>query len=441
MQPHHVHIWRIARHAFLALAAITYAVSGYANGDGVMKDTKTYCFGRFLIDLPKAAEVNGQAYEYMFGKIESERFLKGEEAFVQRMKAREEELKVGKHEKKFKLVDTRGSGSRDFRIFRLRKELIKGESRGFEAYRWVNGVLFSMKETAIAEDKIDSVLQRLETRLLPNLSHRPTDKIPTDPGFCIENGFIANDGKTAQYEDAGISFKFKQWPDVSIVVSTRTNGDKLEEPLLMRIKKPIPEAFSAVAKEIRQLRQGKRDIGTLRGEESLITLPTDHGFGVHHFVWEARGEPRANFVPLIHLDFDTGDGRSVNQRYMHPSLTDKQAIELFDAIVNSIRLRPTTPGKTSAAEPNPSDDSSMTTRLSLGTKVSSLRACPETGFYECASNESGVAERRVYIEQGRPMPGAFVAQSKRGITGLLGAQESKEVEAIWTLVAYGKDTS
>ena len=126
---------------------------------------------------------------------------------------------------------------------------------------------------------------------------------------------------------------------------------------------------------------------------------------------------------------------------IRPSLTDKQAIELFDAIVNSIRLRPTTPGKTSAAEPNPSDDSGAAKRLPLGTKVSSLRACPESGVYECPSDTPGVAERRLFIEQGRPMPAAFIAQSKRGITGLFGGQESKEVEIFWTLVAYGRGTS
>ena len=407
-----------------------------------MQDTKTYCFGRFLIDLPKAAEVNGQAYEYMFGKIKSERFLKGEEAFAQKMKERETELKAGKHEEKFELISTRIPPSApNSRVFGISRKLFvtKITNYGFEAYRLVGSSLFSMHETNYDQDKIDSVIHRLETRLLPNLQYRSTDKIPTEPGFCIENGFIADDGKTAQYEDAGISFKFKKWPDVSIVVSTRTNGDKLEEPLLVRIKKPIPEVFSDVAKEIRQLRQGKSEVGALRGEESLITLPTDHGFGVHHFVWEARGEPRANFVPLIHLDFDTGDGRSVNQRYMRPSLTDKQAIELFDAIVNSIRLRPTTPGKTSAADPLPSNDSGAATRLPLGTKVSSLRSCPESGIYKCAPDAPGVAEHRVFIAQGRPMPSATIMAPQRGVASFFGAQEPKGVETTWTLVAYEQD--
>ena len=76
----------------LTLAIVGLAPSRFAAGDRAMKDTKTYCFGRFLIDLPKAAEVNGQAYEFMFGKIESERFLGGAEGFEKKMKEREAEL-------------------------------------------------------------------------------------------------------------------------------------------------------------------------------------------------------------------------------------------------------------------------------------------------------------------------------------------------------------
>ena len=409
-----------------------------------MKDSKTYCFGRFLIDLPKAAEVNGQAYEFMFGKIEVERFLKGAEAFAQKMKEREADLRAGKHEDKFKLVDVRSTRLPNAQIFKITKKLIGagGDSFGFEAYLFNGRVLFSMKETAYDEDKIDSVLQRLETRLLPNLRQRSPDKIPTEPGFCIENGFIADDGKVAQYEKAGISFKFRQWPDVTVYVYSRTNGDKVEEPLLTRrAKTVVPAELIEAEKGIRVLRKGERKIGAHNGEELLETYSSGTGFSVHQFVWDVRGSARSWSDPVLVFEFETGVNPGNGPRMIRPSLTDKQAIELFDAIVNSIRLRPTTPGKTSAADPDPTNDDGTAKRLPLGTKVSSLRACPETGVYQCPSDTPGVAERRLFIEQGRPMPAAFIAQSKRGITGLFGGQESKEVETFWTLVAYGRGTS
>ena len=405
----------------------------------MMNDTKTYCFGRFLIDLPKAAEVNGQAYEFMFGKIETERFLKGAEAFAQKMKEREADLRAGKHEDKFKLVDVRSTRLPNAQIFKITKKLIGagGDSFGFEAYLFNGRVLFSMKETAYDEDKIDSVLQRLETRLLPNLQYRPTDKIPTEPGFCIENGFIADDGKTAQYEKAEISFKFKQWPDVSVSVYARTNGDKLEESLLSRIEKPFPAELADAAKSIKVLRKGQHVVGQHQGEAVLDDLPTGHGYFVHNFVWDVSGEPRSIFVPHIHLELESGNGRSVNQRYTRPSLTDKQAIELFDAIVNSIRLRPTTPGKTSDAGNGPTPPTTM--HLPLGTKVTSASNCPQSGIWECALNTPGIPEHRRYIEAGQPMPHGLTQSAARGLSGFLGKQEDKPEEVTWTLAAYAPD--
>lgn len=72
-----------------------------------------------------------------------------------------------------------------------------------------------MRQTAFSVDKIDSVLKRLETRLLPNLRYRSpgggghAEEIPNEPGFCIKKGFIADDGKTPQYELAELNFRFK----------------------------------------------------------------------------------------------------------------------------------------------------------------------------------------------------------------------------------------
>ena len=75
-------------------------------------------------------------------------------------------------------------------------------------------------------------------------------------------------------------------------------------------------------------------------------------------------------------------------------------------------------------------------RLPLGTQVSSLRSCPESGIYECPADAPGVTEYRLFIHKGRPMPNAFITQTKPGIAGVFGGQEVQEVETSWTLVAY-----
>ena len=352
-------IQRCLRH-FLAIACIGLAANGYADGVGAMSETQTHCFGRFLIDLPKTGELVAQTSEFMFGKIETGRTPPKQnihqDGFVEMMKTREADLRAGKHEKNYSFSDARNvSTVPKGKVFKIHRKMtvVKETNYGFEAYLSNGGVLFSVKETAYDEDKIDSVLQRLETRLLPNLRARKPNEIPSEPGFCIKEGFIADDGKTPQYEQAELFFRFKEWPDVTVSVYSRTNGDKLEDSLLTRIKKPLPLEFAEAAKGIKTFRQAKRVIGPHQGEEVLDALPTGHGYSVHHFVWDVAGEPRSIFAPHIHIELGTGSGRSTNHRYMRPSLTDQQAIELYDRIVNSIRLRPTTPGKTSdATDPN-----------------------------------------------------------------------------------------
>lgn len=437
------------QHSFryiITLTLIGLSASGYAAGGGAVSETQTYCFGRFLIDLPKAAEINGQRYEYMFGAIETGRTPPKpnihQDGFVEMMKAREADLRAVTKDGKYSYADSRLASEPKSRILVTSRTAFGSKAYGFEAYRSSNNVLFSMKVNAVGADGIDSVLKDLETRLLPNLRARKPNEIPSVPGFCIEQGFIADDGKTPQYEKSELSFKFKEWPDVSVSVYSRTNGDKLSESLLTRTKKSLPIEFAEAAKGIKTFRETKRVIGPHQGEEVLDALPTDDGYAVHHFVWDVTGAPRSIFVPHIHVELSTGSGRSINKRYMRPSLTDKQAIELYDHIVNSIRLRPTTPGKTSDAGNNPTNNSPATApRLPLKTKATSAVNCPQTGMWECAADAPGITEHRRFIEAGQPMPYGIVQRPVTGLGGFLGKQEDDTAEVTWTLVAYDKDAS
>ncbi|MEX3954787.1 hypothetical protein [Trinickia sp. EG282A] len=43
-----------------------------------MSNTKTYCIGRYLVDLPADAQINGQAYDYKYGRIDSSKSSESE---------------------------------------------------------------------------------------------------------------------------------------------------------------------------------------------------------------------------------------------------------------------------------------------------------------------------------------------------------------------------
>ena len=410
-----------------------------------MSDTQTYCFGRFLIDLPKTAELQSQTSGFMFGEIKSGHTPPKQnihqDGFVEMMKAREADLRAGKHEKNYSFSDIRNvSTVPKGRVFKIHRKMtvVKETNYGFEAYLSNGEALFSMKETAFDEDKIDSVLQRLETRLLPNIRARKPNEIPSEPGLCIEKGFIADDGQTPQYEYARLYFKFKEWPDVTVTASA-TRGGKIQPSLLERDKKgKIPALFSDVAKEIKTLRKGKHDVGPLRGEEILEAFPTDHGFFTHHFVWDTQGKLNSATEPAFYFELQTGVAGAQDVR---PALTDKQAIELYDRIVKSIRLRPTTPGKTSDATDSNNPNPATPNRLPLKSKITSASNCPQTGIWECAADAPGITEHRRLMTTGQPMPYGVTPKPAQGISGFLGKTDDDTVEITWTLVAYDKDAS
>ena len=126
---------------------------------------------------------------------------------------------------------------------------------------------------------------------------------------------------------------------------------------------------------------------------------------------------------------------------VRPSLTDQQAIKLFDQIVNSIRLRPTTPGKTSdAADPNQPNPATPN-RLPLKSKVTSAVNCPQTGIWECAADAPGITEHRRLMTAGQGMPYGVTQRPAKGLGGFLGKTDDDTVEITWILVAYDKAAS
>ena len=191
-----------------------------------------------------------------------------------------------------------------------------------------------------------------------------------------------------------------------------------------------------MAKKIKTFREGKHDVDQLHGEEILEALPTDNGYFVHQFVWDTQGKPDSATEPAFYVDLNSGFIIGSPHPDVRPSLTDKQAIELFDAIVNSIRLRPTGPAKTSDAS---SPDAPASPHLPLDTRITSAANCPQSGMWECGPDALGLTQKRRFIEAGQPMPYGYARTPKPGLPGLPGTKEDKPVEIVWPLVAYAQD--
>ncbi|PFH11528.1 hypothetical protein BCF11_3979 [Collimonas sp. PA-H2] len=396
-----------------------------------MSETKTYCVGRFLVDAPKEAEINGQGYEFMFARIESEQTSIDGKGFAARMEQREAALKAINPDKARSLKEAYSVGKAG-KVLVTFENIFGDKDYGFEAYKLDHDRLFSLKQKNYDEDVfLNKISNRLKNDLLPNLRARATEEIPTEPGFCIENGFIADDGSKDQAEYGQIGFRFKAWPDVLIVFTARENGKKLDDTLLQRYaKSPIHTEYADVIGRIKTFRKGDRKVGPLAGEEIVQAYPTDAGYFIHQFAWDSPGKPNAAFSPNVHVEMFTGQGHA-GERTVRPSLTDDQAIKLFDSVVNSIRLRPTGPAKVSSADPTPSSP-----QAPLGEVIATGSICPQTGWWQCIETGNVDGGRRRFFKAGEAMPAAVLLGDASMWQTLRGQRPSHSLNTVWSLVAY-----
>lgn len=325
------------------LAGLLMGATVHARNQGeIMNDqspTRTLCLGRFLVDVPKDAYVVANSSDYRSRSISVEPM--GRDAFQRMLVDKEDLLKSIKHEKEPSLLKQLVKpGDGDNAVFIFRESPTDAYQYKVQAYKWLNRRLFTFNSRA-DDDRVSKALE-LSKRTLFELQYRGDREIPTAPGFCIDGGFFAGAPDFPHYERALLNFQFKSHPDVRMVIYTRTNADQVDEGLLARIEgksKAIPAIFNKLAQQTATLRRGLHPVANMPAEENLLSLPSGETFSTHMFFWEASGKPRDLYAPSIVVEMQTG--KPTLDGYSRPSLSDRQAIELFDAIVDSIRLRPT----------------------------------------------------------------------------------------------------
>lgn len=198
----------------ISMVLCTFALSGDLSihpGSASMKKSlgpmTTFCVGRFLIDVPQGSTLSGGNYLYDFMRIERPQAMEVEE-FSARLVERERFLKEEKHKSEshlLRLVETPSEHSKIYVYWRAAHVTAVAEVAG---YLWTSGVQFLLKTQAgmsapppgISSRQDYAVARMRET--LANLRTRQDDDIPTEPGYCFEDGFIAN--PEWENEEAGI---------------------------------------------------------------------------------------------------------------------------------------------------------------------------------------------------------------------------------------------
>lgn len=325
------------------------------------QDMQTHCLGRFVIDLPKG--IRGSTKQTVGHDREVVIEVLGTMTlndFNIRMAQIEAEYRAKKHRRGWDYFYSASAPSSTIKLFeRLESDTENSEiSRAVEGYKWSEEKIIKMvaNATDVSDPKYqnDPIAKQLRTDtpqkkalltdLLQRAHGRKDFEMPTEPGFCFDGGFLA--GKPGGEEEIRAVFDFKKMPDVQLQFASNS---AIEEKTTLLERPGLSELVSRGNGSV--LRKGAIKIpGALQAEEWLLAGDMDQAGGKtikgHYFTMEGNskiGKPQNPFFEFVmenggRLD-STFDDKG-NYIVTPASLSEAQALALWNAVSKTIRMRP-----------------------------------------------------------------------------------------------------
>lgn len=315
--------------------------------------TKLVCFGRYAIEVPQEAKL-------IIGPVGVPTEVKVISGGVEASKLRvaEDVAKIKDAKDTAEIVYSgRGPVEASWQVRYFEDEYNK--RRGdlyFNTYINKGDLTFIIDDSVAQNDKIagridtEAGVADRQSVLASNLRLRVADETPSEPGFCIEHAFVP-DKFYADQETASAGLFLPSFPDVTFSISSNKDayGDyppaefekyKPELSLLYRIGQAKSDQGTQYPDRT-VLREGKRDVQHWHGEESLIKRAD----GVHDFEWALVGTPRdvANPSEFGATMFTKVEHNTVGAA-KSASLTDDEAVALWDKLLSGLKFRVKVPG-------------------------------------------------------------------------------------------------
>ena len=135
------------------------------------------------------------------------------------------------------------------------------------------------------KEAINTIEKKFRQEILSGLKTRQEFEVPNKHGICLIGGFIADDGKKPF--EVHSTVEFAKQHDMSLEIM---HGDVLKAGEATLLKRKIdPEKGLLVKALTHTIRQGKRTINGMSGEEKLVKW----GGNKYMFFWERDGgDPR-----------------------------------------------------------------------------------------------------------------------------------------------------
>lgn len=394
----------------------------------LFEKTKTVCFGRFVIEIPVTATL-------VFGPAEvgpEISYLPGEGAQVARH--------VGE----------------DLVAVETSRTFFDKEDEAFLPLfgKVVDGIVAGQKITFDSKNRVGYYINSyvpvgndLFVLFFGNVMHqnydvddfnvvashlrlRADDEIPSEPGTCIAGGFLP---MPLEYERVRIGVRFKEFPDVHLSIDVHKNRDTLEHAASLELTLKEGEALAkaqghgAAFARIKTFRRGPRQLGPWKGSEMLARKPAyNDDTEAHEFHFHSLGALHDPLQPQIDVRLDSGVKNNKTAR-IKPSVTDEEAVALWDKLIETIRVRQTGDAKPSNATP---------VKVPLGKLTATGDLCMQQGWWQCVEGESIEGGRRRHFTEGESMPHAILHGEPNLWQKMTGDRPRHTLATVWKLVDY-----
>jgi hypothetical protein len=284
---------------------------------------------------------------------------------------------------------------------------------------------------SLSANYVDEADARVAEALLAQLRLRGAGEIPSLPGFCIDHAVFAEPLPPHTTEHVAMHVGLPDHPDLALALVSMPGGGP-DPGLIARTRATDASASADSLLRISKLREGKRAINGIDGEEVLIRAREFNFTTTYGFNWEAPGLDNDPLQPYLSLELQTGISARPGGKPMETSLHEDALLSLWDSIASSIRLRKNGPPPSSATPQGPSGPQ-------LGAVAKAGEICSQTGWWRCDEGGPGVdvyGGQVQHVRKGERMPQALLLPRQtlwQKIRRIQPSMESARPTA-WTLV-------
>ncbi|MDQ9818093.1 T6SS immunity protein Tli4 family protein [Acinetobacter bereziniae] len=320
---------------FLIIQAHSICANSVANDSNAnilnLDQTKPYCIGRYIVDIPAEANPLERYDKYDSFTISSQSKATRQDFDKAVQKWRNDYTKGNR--KIFEDPEVQIIDGRLTKIFKGKladKKNLPYDVFGFVLDRKTLFLIEGMhSDTPQWTAESNEALQNL----IRNLRYRPEHEVPKEVGQCIYQGFIKDETQRYRYSIQKLGFRFKNYPTVVLRFEAETN-DEYVLPMIPRIEKKLKEVGQSQRQiDKGNIRKGEKQTSHLTGQE-WISVEKMKGKDGISALWEHTGTANNNQDALISFEVDTARSSPMTQS---SSLQQIDALKLYESILKTIR--------------------------------------------------------------------------------------------------------